>query len=88
MQTDEEVLKAALWIARDLSIKQSGEVPDVVREAPAALLRLLEGTASVLPKDHKPKDASNCRACEYADEAAFAGARHNLDRYPHVISGA
>lgn len=25
-----------------------------------------------------------CRACEFADEAAFAGACHDLDRPPHT----
>lgn len=40
--TDEEILKGALWIARDLSIRYNKEVPDVVREAPAALMRLIE----------------------------------------------
>lgn len=28
--------------------------------------------------------AMRCRACEFADEAAFAGATHDLDRPPHV----
>lgn len=40
--TDWRTIRDALWIARDLSIKMSGEVPKVVTEAPAALARLVQ----------------------------------------------
>lgn len=29
--------------------------------------------------------AMRCRACEFADEAAFAGAAHDLNRAPHTV---
>lgn len=43
--SDVEVVKLAIWVARDLSVRHDGRVPDAVRDAPAALQRLVEENA-------------------------------------------
>lgn len=38
-------------------------------------------------RDRGTEGVNVCRACEYAREAAFAGATHDLDRPPHTLEG-
>jgi hypothetical protein len=67
MTRDEDIalLRAALWYARDLAVSLDGAVPPVLRDAPAALTRL------VGPAARRPLAVGPC-PCE-CNRGGFCG---------------